>query len=147
MLKKTEVRQGVFACHCRAQFPRILYVPAIAVAVGCLTSPSDVWAQDDLNDAEIDAQAIEEILVTGSRIKRRDFNTPSPLVTISNDDIAFSGQATIEETLNQMPQVLPEFGRTSNNPLLATILALAAPEWICVVLAQTVRWYCSTVGA
>ena len=61
---------------------------------------------------------IDEVVVTGSRIKRRDFVTPSPLTTISNEDIAFSGQATIEETLNQMPQVLPEFGRTSNNPIL-----------------------------
>jgi outer membrane receptor protein involved in Fe transport len=30
--------------------------------------------------------------------------------------IAFSGQATLEETLNQMPQVIPDFGRTSNSP-------------------------------
>jgi outer membrane cobalamin receptor len=61
-------------------------------------------------------EVIDEIVVTGSRIKRRDFNTPSPLTTISSDDIAFSGQATIEETLNQMPQVMPSWGRTSNNP-------------------------------
>jgi outer membrane receptor protein involved in Fe transport len=55
---------------------------------------------------------------TQTLIKRRDFTTPSPLTTISNEDIAFTGQPTLEETLNQMPQVLPEFGRTSNNPTL-----------------------------
>jgi outer membrane cobalamin receptor len=38
---------------------------------------------------------IDEIVVTGSRIKRRDFNTLSPLTMIDNEDIAFTGQATI----------------------------------------------------
>jgi outer membrane receptor protein involved in Fe transport len=77
-----------------------------------LASPCN--AQD--SDADVAEEAIEEIVVTGSRIKRRDFNTPSPLTTISSEDIEFSGQATIEETLYQMPQVLAGFGRTSNNP-------------------------------
>ncbi|HET6566281.1 MAG TPA: TonB-dependent receptor, partial [Xanthomonadales bacterium] len=40
----------------------------------------------------------------------------SPLSTISREDIEFSGQPTLEEYLNQMPQVQPGYGRTSNNP-------------------------------
>lgn len=59
---------------------------------------------------------IEEIIVTGSRIKRRDYSSPSPIMTLETSDIAFSGQSTIEELLNKMPQVLPGFGRTANNP-------------------------------
>lgn len=59
---------------------------------------------------------IEEIVVTGSRIKRRDFSSPSPITTIGADEIAFSGQSTLEETLNQLPQMAPDFGRTTNNP-------------------------------
>jgi iron complex outermembrane receptor protein len=61
---------------------------------------------------------IEEIVVTGTRIKRRDFQTASPLATISRQDIEFTGQPTLEETLNRMPQVMPHIGRTSNNPSL-----------------------------
>jgi outer membrane receptor protein involved in Fe transport len=77
---------------------------------------TDVRAQDDPVDVDVNEKTIEEIVVTGSRIKRRDFSSPSPIATIDSDTIAFSGQATLEETLNQMPQVVPDFGRTSNNP-------------------------------
>jgi len=59
---------------------------------------------------------IEEVIVTGTRIKRRDFVTASPLTTIDRQVIFLSGQPTIEETLNRMQQVLPQIGRTSNNP-------------------------------
>ncbi len=87
-------------------------------------------AQDTVSGAavgEVD-EVIDEITVTGSRIKRRDFNTPSPLTTISNQDIAFTGQSTIEETLNQMPQVLPQIGRTSNNPSLGNNPGIGGAE-------------------
>jgi outer membrane cobalamin receptor len=47
------------------------------------------------SDAELTQGVIDEIVVTGSRIKRRDFNTLSPLTMIDNEDIAFTGQATI----------------------------------------------------
>ena len=84
----------------------------VAVSLFALTAT----AQEQQSDQSRSSAAVEEIVVTGSRIKRRDFTTPSPLTTISNEDIAFTGQPTLEETLNQMPQVLPEFGRYSNNP-------------------------------
>jgi outer membrane receptor protein involved in Fe transport len=63
-----------------------------------------------------DGDAVEEIVVTGSRIARRDLIAPSPITTIDRSSIENSGQPTLEETLNQMPQVIPDFGRTSNNP-------------------------------
>jgi outer membrane receptor protein involved in Fe transport len=67
-------------------------------------------------DAAEDLEAVEEIVVTGSRIKRRDFNSPSPISTIDRDDLLTSGMPSLEESLNQMPQVMPDYGRTSNNP-------------------------------
>ncbi len=65
-------------------------------------------------ETEVDEELIEEIVVTGSRIPRRDFEMSTPLATIGSDDLASSGQATLEETLNQMPQVMPRPGRASN---------------------------------
>jgi len=70
-------------------------------------------AQDDSSD---DEDAVEEIIVTGSRLVRRDFNAPSPISTIDAEMLSASGHATLEESLNQMPQVQPDFGRSSNNP-------------------------------
>ena len=60
--------------------------------------------------------AVEEIVVTGSRIPRRDFGAPSPITTVDRDTLLNSGQPTLEESLNQMPQITPDFGRSSNNP-------------------------------
>ena len=59
---------------------------------------------------------LEEVIVTGTRIARRDFNTPSPLTSLGEEVIEFTNQPTLEDTLNQMPQVFPSFGRASNNP-------------------------------
>jgi outer membrane receptor protein involved in Fe transport len=83
----------------------------LSIAISSLCVAQDVVSP---TEADVADEVIEEIVVTGSRIKRRDFNTPSPLTTISSEDIDFSGQATIEETLNQMPQVMPSFNRASN---------------------------------
>ena len=58
----------------------------------------------------------DNIIVTGTRIVRRDFESISPLTTIERSDIEFAGRPTIEEVLNRMPQLAPDFGRASNNP-------------------------------
>lgn len=45
-----------------------------------------------------------EILVTGSRISRRDFKSESPISTISATAIAASGQPSLDRTFAEMPQ-------------------------------------------
>ncbi len=59
---------------------------------------------------------IEEIIVTGSRIKRQDFFSASPIFTISQDDFKRAGITNIEDILNDAPQMTPAEDRTSNNP-------------------------------
>ncbi len=86
---------------------------SISFLLLCLAIPAESLAQQD---APADEDQVEEIVVTGSRIKRRDFTSPSPISSIDKQVLAYSGQATLEEALNQMPQMQPDFGRTSNNP-------------------------------
>ncbi|MEM7430992.1 MAG: TonB-dependent receptor [Pseudomonadota bacterium] len=76
-------------------------------------SPSALAQSDDAQSAD---STIEEIIVTGTRIKRRDLNSISPLVTINRESLESAARPTLEEILNRMPQVAPDFGRTSNNP-------------------------------
>jgi len=71
---------------------------AVAVALG-IPPVTPASAQDD--------DAIEEIVVTGSRLTRRDFTSPSPIATIDRGTLLNSGQPTLEATLNQMPQITP----------------------------------------
>lgn len=84
----------------------------LLLLIACIVNPAGALAQQDSTGDD----AIEEIVVTGSRIKRRDFTSPSPITSIDRQMLQFSGQPTLEEALNQMPQVQPDFGRTSNNP-------------------------------
>jgi outer membrane cobalamin receptor len=82
----------------------------LAAAFAAALVPVPVMAQGS------EDEAVEEIVVTGSRIARRDSTAPSPITTVDRSTIENTGQPTLEETLNQMPQVIPDFGRTSNNP-------------------------------
>jgi outer membrane receptor protein involved in Fe transport len=77
---------------------------------------SPAYGQDDPAPVEEEEEFLEEVVVTGTRIKRRDYTSSSPLTTLGREEFEFSGQPTLEEYLNKMPQVQPDYGRTSNNP-------------------------------
>ncbi|MEJ2127483.1 MAG: TonB-dependent receptor [Woeseiaceae bacterium] len=89
-------------------------VTALAAAVSTIVATGVAPAQEV--EEEVGDRQVEEIIVTGSRIKRRDFNSPSPITSINRESLEASSQATMEALLNTMPQVAPNFGRASNNP-------------------------------
>jgi outer membrane receptor protein involved in Fe transport len=57
-----------------------------------------------------EAVVLEEVVVTGSRIRRKDLTTPAPVTMVSRDQIQSSGKLTIGELL----QSLPEQGNAAN---------------------------------
>jgi len=61
-------------------------------------------------------QELEEILVTGSRITRPDFESASPIVTVSRENFVATGATSVEMVMNRMPQLVPDQTSTSNNP-------------------------------
>lgn len=50
------------------------------------------------------ATELAEVVVTGSRIVRRDFESPSPIVTVQGESLENRSNVGIESTLNQLPQ-------------------------------------------
>jgi iron complex outermembrane recepter protein len=50
---------------------------------------------------------LEEVLVTGSRILRRDLSASSPIMTVDAERLENSSTISIESILNQMPQFTP----------------------------------------
>ena len=58
----------------------------------------------------------EQVIVTGSRIARPDFDSASPIVSVTQDVFRRNGSNTVESTLNTLPQFVPAFTSTSNNP-------------------------------
>lgn len=61
--------------------------------------------EDEVGLEEAEPVAGEElIIVTGSRIVRRDYTAESPITTIDDEFLQNSGPATIEQSLNALPQ-------------------------------------------
>jgi outer membrane receptor protein involved in Fe transport len=59
---------------------------------------------------------LEQIVVTGSRIARPDYESASPVVTVSEQLFEQSSSSTVETVLNTLPQFVPSVTSTSNNP-------------------------------
>jgi outer membrane receptor protein involved in Fe transport len=82
------------------------------LAYGTAVSLSAVLGAQAQNAAPDAAPAgaepkMETVVVTGSKIARRDYSSSSPIVTTGKDLIQESGNVTLEATLNQMPQFTP----------------------------------------
>ncbi len=87
---------------------------------GAFSLGGEAWAQTSAQPApssngSADSQP-SEVVVTGSRIARRDYVSDSPIVTVSQKALDVTGSATVETLLNQLPQIVPQATSTSNNP-------------------------------
>ena len=66
--------------------------------------------------ASADEPLLETIVVTGSRIARADFDSPSPIVTVPQQAFTQTGAISIDQVLVAYPQFVPPAGATSNAP-------------------------------
>jgi hypothetical protein len=64
-------------------------------------------------EASVDSSA--EIVVTGSRIRRKDLSGPAPVVVFTRDQIVGSGRPTVGEFLQTMPEQSNAANRAKNN--------------------------------
>jgi iron complex outermembrane recepter protein len=83
---------------------------AIAVALGTtmLAAVPHAVAADASSTA-----VLEEVTVTGSRIKRPDLESSSPLVTIDAEQLEQRSNLNIESYLNQLPNFNPAAAPTT----------------------------------
>jgi iron complex outermembrane receptor protein len=76
---------------------------------------------DDATDQEPALQAAPEemgapIIVTGSRIARRNVDTAAPVAVVQDEEFQLSGTVNVENVINTLPQVVPGTTSFSNNP-------------------------------
>jgi iron complex outermembrane recepter protein len=62
-------------------------------------------ASNPTNTEQAPPAALPEVVVTGSRIPRRDYVADSPLSTVSGSDIAITGSTTVDTALEEMHSV------------------------------------------
>ena len=60
--------------------------------------------------AEAQTATTEDVVITGSRIIRRDLVAPTPIVTASQEALQQSGAVNLEAAINQLPQFVPAGG-------------------------------------
>lgn len=58
----------------------------------------------------------EEVVVTGSRIARRDLESAAPVAVVNGEEFKLTGAVNVESVINNLPQAVPGVNSTSNNP-------------------------------
>lgn len=90
---------------------------ALGLSAGALavTVVPSVFAQG-MADQDDEIEATEEVIVTGSRIRRADINSASPVTVLTRDDIIATGVVDIGDLIQRMPAMSGSpIGTTTNN--------------------------------
>ena len=61
-------------------------------------------------------ETLEEVVITGSRIRRAEFSSNAPVATVDAEQLELTNTINTENLLNTLPQTVPGLDRTSNNP-------------------------------
>lgn len=73
--------------------------------IGGMATAAPAMAQDD-----------DIVVITGTRIQRTDTVAPSPITTVDEEMFELNNVVNTEDLLNTLPQLIPAFDATSNNP-------------------------------
>jgi iron complex outermembrane recepter protein len=88
---------------------------AAAAAVQLLTlAPGATHAQTPAADAG-SGNTLEEITVTGSRIRRPALESASPMTMVDSKEIQYQGANTVETVLNRLPQFTADSNENGSN--------------------------------
>ncbi|QKX16814.1 TonB-dependent receptor domain-containing protein [Microbulbifer sp. YPW1] len=93
---------------------------AILAAVGV----TPAFAQEDtkaVDASKIDDGAIEQVTVTGSRIARPNSMSPTPVTTLTAEDISLSGETNLGDFLNELPALRSTFSGQNSGRFIGTV--------------------------
>jgi len=86
-----------------------------AAAISVFAFAETAIAQDQPAAAGAGAAPMEEIVVTGSRIRTSDVTSAAPLTVVSSEQIAKTEAVTVEQFLRKLPDIDFSGGITSND--------------------------------
>jgi iron complex outermembrane receptor protein len=84
------------------------YIPLASALDAAATGPADTSATNTTTE-------LQEVVVTGSRIRRVDVETANVIVNISEKDIQATGLTTVGDVLQRLPSVSGGVGSTTPN--------------------------------
>jgi outer membrane receptor protein involved in Fe transport len=115
----------------------------LAISIASLAAPAMAQdAAEPVLQPGADEDEMNAIVVTGSRIQRRDITSTSPLAVIAEEEFSLSGAVNVEQVINTLPQVVPGVTSFSNNPGngAATLDLRGLGETRTMVLVNGRRW-------
>jgi outer membrane receptor protein involved in Fe transport len=98
-------------------------LPATGVAAAGAAAAADQAAPAPSTTAPAAAPptvALQEVVVTGSRIVQPGLSSISPVTALSAKDIASQGVTSVEDVLNNLPQVVADQGAMASNGATGT---------------------------
>lgn len=84
--------------------PRRPLTVAVA-AVLMLAAATPVLAQEATTDGGDAPKTLDNVVVTGSRLRRVDTETANPVVTVTREQITATGKATVGDLLQELPSI------------------------------------------
>ncbi len=96
----------------RKKMVESLVAVTLTLSITILSAPL-VWAQS--SEDESDQGVLEEVLVTGSRIKRSPADQMAPIGTIGSDVFKERGYVTAADALNDFTSNIPELNQAPGN--------------------------------
>ncbi|WP_269714741.1 TonB-dependent receptor plug domain-containing protein [Caulobacter sp. NIBR2454] len=97
------------------------YRPGASLRVALLaTSLFGGLAAADVALAQDDAATVEEIVITGTRIRSANVESVSPIVQIGGEEFAQRGTTRTEDLVNALPQVFAAQGAAASNEATGT---------------------------
>ena len=85
------------------------YLFGTTILAGVMAVAAPAFAQSQLPGVTVQGQSdqdvtqIEEVVVTGSRIRRDPTNSPTPLITVDREELLTTGQTTVIDYLATIP--------------------------------------------
>ena len=119
MSKNTLLRRAIRLALANAAAASVA-LPAMAAAADPQAVPAPSAAPATPATAAAPTAALQEVVVTGSRIVQPGLSSISPVTAISAKDIASQGVTSVEDVLNNLPQVMADQGAMTSNGATGT---------------------------
>lgn len=102
------------------RFNKSALLAGTVMAGAMIATPVAAQTTGTENDPAVQAEAAvgpdNFIVVTGSRIQRRNVETAAPVAVVDAAEFELSGTVNVENVINSLPQVIPGTTSFSNNP-------------------------------
>ena len=103
----------------QTEMKRLLLASTLLMGLPVAAQAQDTAPDTTANtsgDSSADSSGSAAIVVTGSRLHNANLEQAAPIMAMSKEEIALTGQQNIEAILKDLPQVLPGSSAASNNP-------------------------------